>query len=275
MLMKLMKHEFRATGRVMLPMFALMLAAAVGGNLAIYRLMDARSNALNALGAILLAAFGVIMLAAAVAVVALMIQRFYMNLLRDEVYLMMTLPVSVHVHILSKLFVSLIWFVATAVCAVLAMFVLAFNLDVAQAMGEGLRALMLELRVGDRALMGDVMLFAGYGAEFVLLLLLGMACGCLQLYAAMAAGHSFTHHKGLMSVLAFLLLMGLTHGAGYVLGWMLTLVRWEGVQMWMDAQSMDMRVHLMMLSAMAATALGAVVYELIASYFLRKHLNLN
>ena len=44
-----------------------------------------------------------------------LIQRFYKNLLRDEGYLMLTLPASVHQQVWSKLIVSSVWFIITGV----------------------------------------------------------------------------------------------------------------------------------------------------------------
>ena len=54
MLRKLIKHELRATGRVMLPLLALELVAAVGGNISTYRLLETSNGVLNTLGIVLL-----------------------------------------------------------------------------------------------------------------------------------------------------------------------------------------------------------------------------
>ena len=44
MLRKLLKHEFRATGRIMLPMFGILLLASVGANLSIRGMLDSNSQ---------------------------------------------------------------------------------------------------------------------------------------------------------------------------------------------------------------------------------------
>ena len=54
MLRKLMKHELRATARVMGPMLLLTLAAAVGGNIAVYYLVESEAAVLNLIGVFLL-----------------------------------------------------------------------------------------------------------------------------------------------------------------------------------------------------------------------------
>ena len=96
MLRKLMKHELRATGRIMGPMLLITLLAAVGANLSIRWLLNLQSTLANVLGGLLLAAAIMMPIAVWVMAFVLMIRRFYKNLLRDEGYLMMTLPVSVH-----------------------------------------------------------------------------------------------------------------------------------------------------------------------------------
>ena len=113
MLRKLIKHELRATSRIMLPLFLLVLVTAAGGNLATKKLLETDISFLNVLGIILLTAFMVAIAAVCIVAFFLMVQRFYKNLLQDEGYVMMTLPVSVHQHIWSKVLVSIIWFAAT------------------------------------------------------------------------------------------------------------------------------------------------------------------
>ena len=59
MLRKLLKHEFRATGRVMLPMYLILLVTALGSNLAGRVMLDGRFDILNTLGVLIVMAFGI------------------------------------------------------------------------------------------------------------------------------------------------------------------------------------------------------------------------
>ena len=113
MLGKLIKHEFRATGRVMLPMYLVLLATAVGSNLSGRWMLGSSRSALSVLGTLIVVAFGFAIFGVLLMSFVLMIQRFYKNLLQDEGYLMFTLPVSVHQHIWAKVIVSAVWFIAT------------------------------------------------------------------------------------------------------------------------------------------------------------------
>ena len=127
MLRKLLKHEFRATARIMGPLYLILLVTAMGANFSA-RVMDrADSRLLNALGALVVMAFVVAIIGVCFMSFFLMLQRFYRNLLRDEGYIMFTLPASVHQQVWSKLIVSTVWYVLTAAVVVLSFLVAVFE----------------------------------------------------------------------------------------------------------------------------------------------------
>ena len=135
MLSKLMKHEFRATGRIMLPLFLLVLVSAVFANLSSRVLLNSDYDFINLLGILLMTVFVLAIMAMCIMAFVLMIQRFYKSLLQDEGYVMMTLPVSVHQQVWSKLLVGVVWCVVTAIAVGTALVILVLDLD----MLEGIR----------------------------------------------------------------------------------------------------------------------------------------
>lgn len=98
MLKKLLKQEFLATARAMGILYLVMLVLAMGGQLMVGRLGD--------LGKLVQALCLLAAMACGLLSLPIMIVRFKQNLLGDEGYLMLTLPVSVHQHLWSKLIVS-------------------------------------------------------------------------------------------------------------------------------------------------------------------------
>ena len=204
MLGKLLKHEFRATGRTMLPVYGAVVLLAVLANFSI-RVMDHSVHfLLTVFCGLIVAAFVVGIIAAAIMTLVMMIKRFYTNLLKDEGYLMHTLPVSVHGLVWSKMIVSLVWMLLTNVIIFLlgglsVMHLTNMNLG---AILEGfpsveeIRSFLSSVGLS----MGDLYLFLG---EMVVAVVLSGIVTCLQFYAAMSLGFSFTNHKGLMSVLCF------------------------------------------------------------------------
>jgi len=274
MLRKLMKHELRATGRVMGPMLGLTLLAAVGGNIAVHNLLETSSRVVNFLGVFLLTAFVATIAASFVVSFVLMIRGFYQNLLRDEGYLIMTLPVTVHAHVLSKLFVSLLWAAATAIVMGLAMCILMFELEFVDVILHDLSELLAGVEFSGLKLMD----FAGHAMllliEMILLLAVADSCLCLQCYAAMAAGHSFTHHKGLLSVIAyFALSIGwsiVQNGTLYVFNRLAP----NGIILGLQNVSSFVMVHLNMLALTAVFLIPVGIWYAIAVYFLKNRLNL-
>ena len=199
-MLKLMKHEFRATGRIMVPLCLLTLVAAVGGNLATRQLLETDNDLLNVLGVLLMGAFAVAIAAVCIMSVVVMVQRFYKNLLQDEGYVMLTLPVSLHQHIWAKLLVSTVWFAATAAVVALAVFILTFQLGTFQDIAYFLSVLFRDLVELDAWTMFNGTVF---GVELAVILLLGALTTCLEFYSALAIGHSFSNHKMLWSVVSF------------------------------------------------------------------------
>lgn len=185
MLRKLMKHEFRATGRIMLPLYLILLATSLGANLSARGLLNTRYRILDMLGVLLVMAFGIAIFAVCIMSVVVMVQRFYKNLLQDEGYVMLTLPVSVHQQVWSKLIVSAVWFAATVVMVIAAACIVAFDIDFIKYFFQGVGELLGDLRKLEAyyAVNGTAIV-----AEGVVLCFLACCAMCLQFYAALAAG---------------------------------------------------------------------------------------
>ena len=201
MLRKLIRHEMTATARVMLPMLLIVLLAAVGGNLSTHQLLETDNGFFNAVGVLLLMGFVLSIFAACILSFVLMIWRVNKNLLGDEGYLMMTLPVTVHEHIAGKLIAAVIWFALTGLTVFLSIFILLFQAEPAM---RFIREVAEIFGVVIRHQYGWHALVMGF--ELLLLLAAGMAAMCLCIYAAMAIGHSFTSRKTLLSFAAYFLM---------------------------------------------------------------------
>ena len=205
MLGKLMKHEFRATARIMLPVMGAMAALALLANLSIRGLAGNLSDVpmLKILFTLIIIFFGAAVVATVVMSLVIMVSRFYRNLLKDEGYLMFTLPVSVHELIWSKLIVSLVWFLATGLLIFLVMALMALNLS-----HTNLEMILKQLPswseilgwLDEAGVRGQVITFL---VQIVLGTLIGIIALCLHFYGAMALGHMFSKDKVLLSIVFF------------------------------------------------------------------------
>jgi len=275
MLGKLLKHEFRATGRLMLPALGAVLVLAVLANFSIRFIQVTDSTFLTILFGLVIGAFGIGMIAATVMTLVLMILRFYRNLLRDEGYLMHTLPVSVHELVWSKLIVSLVWFAVTGLVICLAVILTAL-IQTGTDLGElfagfpswaEIRDFLREagLSGGDLWLMGGEMLLAG--------ILSGLVT-CLHFYAAMSLGHIFSKDKVLMSILFF---VGLSIVFSiFQTGASLTMsAQMENLIEGIDTARQGMRLFQGLFArGLVSELIQAVVLYLITTFGLQKKLNL-
>ncbi|WP_417341163.1 hypothetical protein [Evtepia gabavorous] len=142
MLRKLLKHEFRATARVMIPLYLITVllavltrATALWAEMVTFDGMLGR-NFLALLSGIIIFGFVLALIATFVVAVILAILRFRSNLMADEGYVMFTLPVSTHTLVWSKLIVSAVWFLGAVVVDVLSLLALVANVEMFWELGR-------------------------------------------------------------------------------------------------------------------------------------------
>ena len=275
MLRKLLKHEFRATGRIMLPLYLILLATAIGANFSTRGLLETDLKVLDLLGGLLVMAFAVAIIAVCVMSMVVMVQRFYKNLLQDEGYVMMTLPVSVHQHIWSKLIVSAVWFALTLVVVCLACMIMAFDVELVQQIAAGFRELFQEIYRNLStyyAINGTAIV-----AEFLVMCFVGCCAMCLQFYASLAIGHSFPNHKMAWSVGWFFIIQFAVQFLGGLLialldeSWLHHLLL--GWTVGWNISGMA-AMHLSMILMILGELFYGAVFYFLTTYFLKRRLNL-
>ena len=271
MLKKLMKHELRATGRIMLPLFLLLMVTAVSANLSTRTLLEADNKALNALGVLFMTAFALAIAAVCFMSCALMVYRFYKNFLQDEGYVMMTLPVSVHQQLTSKLLVSMIWFILSLLAVMAAFFILAYQVGIVKEIANALRAVFTD--VFDSGYGFDAALFA---FEMVVLVFFSAVTACLHFYLALAIGHSFPAKKLLWSVVFyFVIQMALNTLGSFAMFSLqkLSFLDIFGTDVFTGMSSIAM-AQSVICGLIVVSALGAALFYFPTAWFLKHRLNL-
>lgn len=273
MLRKLIKYEFRATARVMLPLYLVVIVLALltrGASLwtqqvTFYGLGE---GLLGVLAALIAVGFILALLATFVVAVVLAVVRFRNNLLTDEGYVMFTLPVSPHSLVCSKLIVSTVWFLGAVVIDVVALVSLVADVAMFQEMGRVIQEVFDSLTA---YYLGNGVLFL---VEVLILFLLGCAYTCLSFYTPLAIGHSFAQHKMLLSVaffFAIVVAVNMISGTAMVAGlpFLDDLTLWVG-----DNLTPAGVVHGVLWGSIAYTAVFTVVLYCITIRMLHRHLNL-
>lgn len=203
MLRKLMKYEFKATGRIILPLYAAFLIFAfLTRFLFFYNTMTKASisSAPNLIALISIFAYGFLMAAIFVVTLFIIIQRFYKNLLCDEGYLMNTLPVETYKNIANKLIVGVLWTILGFIIVMISFLVLFITFDsfkhfIINFIHEAIRTF-------------DKYGFTPYLAlfEFLILSLLGTSKFIIKIFASICIGHLFDKAKVLWSLGIFIVL---------------------------------------------------------------------
>ena len=202
MLSKLIKHEFRATSRIMWPVFLGMLALT-----ALMRFSQLLLNGghipwlLQLIGVLLVIGFMVGLGALAFAPLVLSAVRWRDHVLKDEGYLTLTLPVSLHQLLISKLIVSAVWYAAAFIVGVLSLLIAASDWASLRYVPENFVDFFTAFSQMDASLRGHALL--------ILLELLGnfvmtISAASLVVYAAFSIGYSFNKHKELWTVILIL-----------------------------------------------------------------------
>ena len=203
MLGKLLKHEFRATSRLMMPLYGAVLILAVLANLSFAFIGATDSLFLHVLCILFIAIFFIGIVGAFVLTIVVMVSRFYRNLLKNQGYLMHTLPATVHGHLWSKLIVSLVWFLATAVFIAIVLLLTAV-IQTNTNIGEILSGLptwaQIKEFLTENDLFGQSVLIS---VEFIAIIIAECLVACLHFYAAMSLGHACTKNKVLLSIAIF------------------------------------------------------------------------
>ena len=270
MLRKLIKHEFQATGRVMLPMYLILLVTAMGANLSTRGLLETDIWFLNFLGGALVTAFAMAMFAVCIVSFVLMVQRFQRNLLGDEGYLTLTLPVSIHKQVWAKLIVSAVWFALTLIVVFAACLIMAYDVGLIHQLVRGFEMVLEELARSPYAF--DVPAFC---LELLAVCFLGSCVLCLQFYAAMAAGHGFANHKKLWTVVMFF-------GLWFVMWWavdgicsLFDFMGWDYLLSNLtEGWDMNVAMHFSMVTAGVLEVLYGSVAYVITVVCLKRRLNL-
>lgn len=192
MLGKLIKYEFRATGRICLPLFgALLLVACIS------RLFSSLSFETPMVIGIIISV--ILIIATFVIVLILTLIRFYRNLLTNEGYLMFTLPVTTDSLIWSKLIVAFVWNLLSLVVVFAAITVMSItDLNFADL------SAMITAGLNDAGITQAQ--FNWFIVEIITLFIISLPAGIIVLYACMSSSLLVNKHRILFSFGAYIVL---------------------------------------------------------------------
>lgn len=255
---KLLKYECAAIAKELLPIYLLMIAAAVLTNLLLLAHFHTPS-------AFALGIFIAITVAAVVITLVTMIRRFRRNLLQDEGYLMFTLPVTAKQLIFAKAVAAVVWSGIGLFCGVLCGFLFILNVATIEwrAIGDFLAYVFSHSQGADWLLAAEV--FVSLVLNFTLFLFtiyLSVSVAQLPFFKA-----SDTLRRRIVPFGCFLFFYVVYIAVTSLLGKMLPFDATTAV-----SQTSDLLLPLLFAIAIELITVTAVFF--LVDYILRRHLNL-
>lgn len=196
MLGTLVKYEFKAVGRIMLPLYGAWALLSILFGFGLNIMEDTGKNLLGGLAGTLYVAVTV---AVGLMTIILIVQRFYKNLLGNEGYLMFALPVSTGKHITNKFISSAVWIglgcIMGCISAILITVITVGPTNVFQGIGMIISRMVEEVGVG-------ITVVTVVEAIIMALAIAGEAT--MKIYAAIAVGHQWGNHRVLGALGAYI-----------------------------------------------------------------------
>lgn len=258
MLRKLLKYEFKSTGRTFLPIYGALLITSFLTRLFVFNKDFSNSFFLSLFQVVISSLFGFLLMAVCILTLVVSLQRFYKNLLGEEGYLSMTLPVKPWQHICCKSLTSLVWYIFSSIAAILAFVILAYEKGM---LGDFFKAIGTLIRRGSL----NVQILTAC-IEFFLFAALGILAFTMMLYASMALGQLNANKRLLTSFGAFLALNFLVQILMGVLGNL-------AVQ-WVFPMSSNWALNVALLLSIIVELFFLAGFFAITNYILSRKLNL-
>ena len=260
MLGKLLKHEINATGRILLPLYLIMLLLSlVNRALAAINVL---SGPLNIIKSFAVAAYVISILAALVVTFVIIIMRFYKNLMTDEGYLMFTLPAKPSQLINAKFIVALLWNVVSVIVVVASLFIVlatSKRIDILKGYIDLIFA-SLKSDFGSRYVLLTI--------EFILMIIVSVFQQILLIYVSIAIGHMFGNHKVLGSFAAYIALSTIMQ-----IALTLILVIWAAFA-GSSFEALDTLPQMIFPFTIIVSIIFSVLFYLATNYIFKRKLNL-
>ena len=197
MLAKLLKYDFKAMFKIFLPLINRLFSGA-GLN---------AEEGLGLVNSLMVLLYVLLIMAVMVVTTVIIIARFYQGLLKDEGYLMFTIPVKPWQLVASKLISAVVISMLSVLVAFISVLIIAsyqgFFYDLTQ-VWEVLGT--MTPNANGLAILSVVSVFVG------------LICAVSQVYASMALGHLAGSHRVGFAVLAFIVLSVIWSTVGSVIG---------------------------------------------------------
>ena len=198
MLKKLINHEMKAIGRLLLPLYLVLAVLTVLDRIVIN--LDIFTGFATLIPGFITFTYVILILAVIIVSSVIIVLRFYKNFMQDEGYLMFTLPVKPSQLINSKLITSIIWSGISTVVVAVSLFGAFVTKDTFVSLWD---EIAIEFARAKEQMGGYFVIFL---CELLILIIISMVFNILHIYSSIAIGQLFSGHKILGSFAAYIVL---------------------------------------------------------------------
>ena len=194
MLGKLMKYEWKATWKLLLPMNAFIVLTSILVFIMVQMsFFDSDSGLVIMTGMVIIFTYVLSMVVISIGTVIYLIYRFYTSVYGDEGYLLHTLPVDKHHIIIAKALMSAAWVIINLIVIVFSVFfVFSAETEVLEMMAEGFGYYIDFLKEYDA--------ITGFGILMSLIaFIFSVFARILKIFACASLGQMASNHKLLAS----------------------------------------------------------------------------
>lgn len=268
MLAKLLKYDFKAMFKIFLPLWGVLLVVSGINRLFTGAGLDAEQG-LGLVNSLMVLLYVLLIMAVMVVTTVIIIARFYQGLLKDEGYLMFTIPVKPWQLLASKLISAMVISIISGVVALASVAIIAYFPEMGQVLAE-------LWKMG----MKNVPNFLPLVILLVVSLFVGIICSVSQVYASMALGHLAGSHRVGFAVLAFIVLSVIWSTVGSVIGMFgypdltSTMISINEIEVSVDVAGISNVLLTATVWGLVLDVVRCVVHLIITNYILSRRLNL-
>ncbi len=200
MLKKLLKYEYRATYKLYLILYLIVIGLAFINRL-LYALDFSRNVVLSVLSGMFTVTIVLSCIGLYFATLIFILFRFYKNLFTDEGYLMFTLPVSPLKLIISKIIVGMTWIIGSMVVIGASVAIMLFNTSTLDTLKELWN--LMGYNIFDLLFDGEILQFVIFIVNYIV----GVLSTICFIYLAVAFGQvMMPRHKIAGSILSYFII---------------------------------------------------------------------
>lgn len=264
MLGKLFNAEWKATSRWLIPLHLILLVVTAMGKLLLTTgLME--NEAFFILSILAMTFYVLLIMATSFVTMIFLVIRFYKSLFSNEGYLTFTLPVTANQLLISKIGVSLLWYIIDSITLILSIFVLVINektwnsfIDYLPTFHNGLE---------------EVIGFSGIGGILFLILyiVVYILSIILMFDVSICIGQLMSKHKVLGAILSYIGIYMLLQTIAYI-------AMFAFGALTMDAKSTSIILntyHILVPCSLIFFIVLCSIYYFISKYIMKNKLNLD